>query len=101
MHSTAQLAAIPNPYHPRFGDTFKVEPIRTVNGAINQNQHLAPFSRTFGLFHVGINTAYRASDLLSIRIGQVRHLQSGDRLDAKQRESKLYCAVKTYINLEL
>ena len=82
-----------NPNHPKLGDTIKVEPIRTVN-AINKLKHyLAPSPRNLALFVVGINTAYRASELLSIKLGQVRHLQPGDRLEVKQKKTKKYRAV--------
>ena len=40
-----------------------------------------------------INNAYRASELLSIRIGQVRHLTPGDRLEVMQRKTRRYRAV--------
>ena len=57
----------PNPNHPKLGDTTKVEPIRTVNAINKIKKNLAPSPRNFALFVVGINTAYRASELLSIR----------------------------------
>jgi hypothetical protein len=42
--------SIPNPNHPKLGDTIKVEPIRTVN-AINQiKKALAPSPRNFAIF---------------------------------------------------
>ena len=83
----------PNPNHPRLGDTIKVEPIRTVNGINKIKKALAPSPRNLAMFVVGINTAYRASELLSIRLKQVRHLQSGDRLEIKQKKTKKYRAV--------
>ncbi len=93
MHTASQIAEIPNPNHPKPCDTIKVEPIRTVNAINNLKKHLAPSPRNFAIFVVGINTAYRASELLSIRLGQVRHLQPGDRLEIKQRKTKKYRAV--------
>ena len=44
------------------------------------------------LFTLGINTAYRASELLSIRVGQVDYLQAGDVLDLMQRKTKKHRA---------
>lgn len=85
--------AIPNPNHPKLGDTIKVEPIRTVNAVNKIKKALAPSPRNFALFVVGVNTAYRASELLSIRLGQVRHLKTGDRLEVKQKKTKKYRAV--------
>jgi flagellar motor switch protein FliM len=36
---------------------------------------------------LGINTAYRANELLSLRVSQVRGLEVGDVLDVKQSKS--------------
>lgn len=57
----------PNPNHPKLGDTIKVEPIRTVNAINKIKKALAPSPRNLALFVVGINTAYRASELLQSR----------------------------------
>ena len=86
-------ALTPNPNHPKLGDTIKVEPIRTVNAINKIRKALAKSPRNLAIFVVGINTAYRASELLSIKIGQVRHLQAGDRLEVKQKKTKKYRAV--------
>ena len=93
MSTVVQNAEVPNPNHPKLGDTIKVEPIRTVNAINKLKQLLAPSPRNYALFVVGINTAYRASQLLSTTLGQVRHLQPGDRLDVKQEKTKKYRAV--------
>lgn len=87
------LTFIANPNHPKLGDTIKVEPICTVNAINKIKKALAPSPRNLALFVVGINTAYRASELLSIRLGQVRHLNAGDRLEVKQKKTKRYRAV--------
>ena len=93
MLDSDESRPIPNPNHPRLGVTIKVEPIRTVNGINKIKKALAPSPRNLALFVVGINTAYRASELLSIRLKQVRHLQPGDRLEIKQKKTKKYRAV--------
>ena len=93
MHASEQISEISNPNHPKLGDTIKVEPIRTLNAINSLKTYLTPFPRNFGLFVVGINTAYRASELLSIRVGQVQHLQPGDRLEVKQKKTQKYRAV--------
>ena len=93
MLDTDVSTSIPNPNHPKSGDTIKVEPIRTVNAVNKIKKALAPSPRNFALFVVGLNTAYRASELLSIRLGQVRHLKAGDRLEVKQKKTKKYRAV--------
>jgi integrase len=93
MDTSSFQIEIPNPNHPKLGDSIKVEPIRTVNAINNLKKYLTPSPRNFALFVVGINTAYRASELLSIKIGQIRHLKPGDRLEVKQRKTKKYRAV--------
>ncbi|MEO1244143.1 MAG: tyrosine-type recombinase/integrase [Pseudomonadota bacterium] len=93
MLDTNVSTAIANPNHPKLGDTIKVEPIRTVNAVNKIKKALAPSPRNLALFVVGVNTAYRASELLSIRLGQVRHLEAGDRLEVKQKKTKKYRAV--------
>ncbi len=71
----------------------RVEPIRTIQGIQKIKALLEAKPRDFCLFVLGINTAFRASEILSIRVGQVRHLQSGDRLEVKQKKTKKYRSV--------
>lgn len=92
MAATAETLS-KNPNHPKPGDTIKVEPIRTVNSINKIKKSLSDSPRNFALFVVGINTAYRASELLSIKIHQVRHLEVGDRLEVKQKKTNKYRAV--------
>ena len=79
-----------NPNHPKLGDQTKVEPIRTKTGIKRIRKLLAGRPRDLCLFTLGINTAYRASELLSLRAGQVRHLEAGQVLEIKQRKTKKY-----------
>ena len=79
--------------HPPLGSTIKVEPIRSVQGINRIKELLTDKPRDFCLFVLGINTAFRASELLSIRIGQVRYLQPGDRLEVKQPKTRKYRSV--------
>ena len=82
-----------NSNHPPPGSTIKVEPIRTVH-AINKLKSLLESNpRNYCLFVLGINTAFRASELLSIRVGQVKYLSPGDRLEVKQPKTKKYRSV--------
>lgn len=64
--------------HPQKGDTIKVEPIRSEKDIKNIKKLLADRPRDLALFTLGINTNLRASDLLKIKVGQVRRLQPGD-----------------------
>jgi integrase len=45
------------------------------------------------LFTLGINTAFRANELLSIQVGEVRYLGVGDTLTLKQRKTQKYRSV--------
>ena len=87
------VSALRNPNHPPPGSTIKVEPVRTVQAITKIKVLLEPNPRNYCLFVLGINTAFRASELLSIRIGQVRYLNAGDRLEVKQPKTKKYRSV--------
>lgn len=79
-----------NPNHPPAGSTIKVEPIRDKKAISRIKKILADRPRDLCLFTLGINTAYRANELLSIRVGQVKMLEAGDVLDLKQRKTHKY-----------
>ena len=79
--------------HPKPGSSIKVEPIRNPKAIAHIKNCLHQKNlRDFCLFTLGINTAYRASELLSLTVGQVAHLQAGDILDIKQSKTKKYRA---------
>lgn len=82
----------PNPNHPPKGSSIKVEPIRSKRGIENLKKILADKPRDARLFTLGINTAYRANELLSVRVGQVRHVEVGDVLNLKQSKTRKYRA---------
>ncbi|MDJ0718997.1 MAG: tyrosine-type recombinase/integrase [Prochloraceae cyanobacterium] len=79
-----------NPNHPYRGAAIKVEPIRYKKAIKNIKKILADRPRDLCLFTLGINTAFRASELLSIRYGQVRLLDVGETLEIKQPKTKRY-----------
>ena len=76
-----------NPNHPLKGSHIRVEPIRTLQAIRKIKQTLIRHPRNFALFSVGINTAFRASDLISIRVRDVRYLNAGDELELKERKT--------------
>lgn len=78
--------------HPRKGAAIKVEPIRDLEAIKDIKRLLADRPRDLCLFTFGINTAYRAGELLSLHVGQVAHLSAGDRLDIKQSKTRRYRA---------
>ncbi|MEO1242773.1 MAG: tyrosine-type recombinase/integrase [Pseudomonadota bacterium] len=81
-----------NPNRPAPGSSIKVEPIRNLKGIKQIKKLLKDSPRDLCLFTFGINTAYRAGELLSIRVGQVAHLKPGEVLDLKQSKNKAYRA---------
>jgi len=79
-----------NANHPKKGSTIKVEPIRDLRSIRKIKKLCAHNARDLCLFTLGINTAYRAGELLSITVGQVRHLKPGDVLDIKQSKTNTH-----------
>lgn len=78
--------------HPKKGSSIKVEPIRDLKAIKRIKKLYADKPRDLCLFTFGINTAYRANELLSLTVGQVDYLQAGDRLEIKQSKSGKYRA---------
>lgn len=76
-----------NTNHPEKGDIIKVEPIRELKDIKAIRKLLADKPRDYCLFVLGINTNLRASDLLRITVGDVRHLQEGDILQLKEKKT--------------
>lgn len=81
-----------NANHPVKGSSTKVEPIRDLKAIKRIKKLYADKPRDLCLFTMGINTAYRAKELLSLTVGQVDHLEAGDRLDIKQSKNRQYRA---------
>ena len=76
-----------NPNHPKKGSTIKVEPIRNLSDIQNLKDLLSKCSRDSCIFTLGINTAFRAKELVSIKVGQVEHLKAGETLTVKQSKN--------------
>jgi len=81
-----------NPHHPRKGAAIKVHPIRDLEAIakIKDNLEREGKYRDLCLFVLGINTGWRANELLSIRVGDVEHLQDYEMLELKQSKNKKY-----------
>lgn len=76
--------------HPAKGSSIKVEPIRDLRAIAKVKSLLVRQPRNLCLFTIGINTAYRASELLSLHVGDVAHLKVGDSIDIKQLKNQKY-----------
>jgi integrase len=76
-----------NPNHPAIGDSIKVSPIRSEKDIRNIKKLLSDKPRDLALFTLGINTNLRASDILKIKIGQVRYLEPGGHFTIKEKKT--------------
>jgi integrase len=90
---TIALPETKNPNHPKLGSSTKVEPIRDKKAIQRIKKLLRDQPRDLCLFTLGINTAFRANELLAIKVGAVRHLQPGDVLERKQSKTNKYRGV--------
>jgi integrase len=77
-----------NPNHPKKFSTIKVDPIRKLKDIKSIKKLLHDHPRNFCLFTLGINTNLRASDLLRITAGMVRHIDAGDELQIREQKTK-------------
>jgi integrase len=76
-----------NPNHPKKGSTIKVEPIRKLKDIETIKKLLSDKPRDLALFIIGINTNLRASDLLSLKAGKVRHLKPNEEIEIRERKT--------------
>ena len=73
-----------SPNHPPKGSSIKVGPIRDPADIARIKAMLADQPRNYCLFVFGINTAFRASELLLIRLRDVMHIREGDYFEIKE-----------------
>ncbi len=85
--------------HPKKGTLIIVEPIRARAAIKRIKKILESKPRDYCLFIFGINTAYRANEILSIRASQVRNLQAGDSLNVKMSKTGKYRRVSLNENV--
>ena len=72
---------------PAKGSTIKVEPIKDLKDIKAIKKLLADKPRDLCLFTLGINTNLRASDILNIKVGQVKGLKAGDELEIREKKT--------------
>lgn len=72
---------------PAKGSRIKVEPIKTLQDIKAIKKLLADKPRDLALFTLGINTNLRASDLLEIKVGQVRNLKPLESFEVEERKT--------------
>ncbi len=72
---------------PRKGAKIKVEPIRNLKDIQLIRRMLQEKPRDLALFTIGINTNLRASDLLRLRVYQVRDLEAGGSIEINEKKT--------------
>ena len=73
--------------HPVKGSSIRVDPIRDLKDIKLIKKILIERPRDFALFVLGINTNLRASDLLKIRVGDVRYLKPGEYFTLREKKT--------------
>ena len=73
--------------HPSKGSSIRVDPIRDPKDIRLIKKILTDHPRDFALFVLGINTNLRASDLLRIRVSDVRYLKAGEYFTLREKKT--------------
>lgn len=73
---------------PARGTTTTVSPIKEMKDIKSIKKLLVDNPRNLCLFILGINTNLRASDLLSLKVRDVKHLKPGDTLALKEKKTR-------------
>ena len=74
--------------HPEKGSSIKVDPIKSTKHIQTIKKLLADKPLDYALFVIGINTNLRASDLLRIKVGQVKDLKPNDEISINEKKTK-------------
>lgn len=82
-----------NPNHPPKGAVTKVSPVRDLTALSKLKARLYPHPRNYCLLIFGINTNLRASDLLQVRVGQVRYCEVGDTFQLREKKTQKLRAI--------
>ena len=74
--------------HPKRGSNVKVDPIKDKKHIQTIKKLLTDKPLDYALFVIGINTNLRASDLLSIKVHQVKDLKPNDEIVLNEKKTK-------------
>lgn len=69
------------------GSICKVAPLVTLEAIGSIERLLSNHPRNYALFVVGINTGFRASDLIAMTVGMFRGLKVGDSLSVREKKT--------------
>jgi len=74
--------------HPKKGSAIRVDPIKSIKHIKTIKKLLSDKPLDYALFVIGINTNLRASDLLRIKVGQVKDLTPNDEIVLVEKKTK-------------
>ena len=74
--------------HPKAGTVLKVMPIVREKDINSIKKLLVNTPRDYAIFVLGINTNLRASDLVKLKVEQVKNLKPGDDLELVEQKTK-------------
>lgn len=76
-----------NPNHPKKGSSTRVSPIRSQKSIEDIKTLLKQRPRDLAIFILGINTCLRASDILSLKVGQIRNVGPGETFYTREKKT--------------
>jgi integrase len=76
-----------NKNHPKKGSRITVSPIRNLKDIKKIKRKLKSHPRDLLLFTLGVNNGLRISDLLNLRVGDVRDLEIGQTLKILEKKT--------------
>jgi integrase len=76
-----------NKNHPKKGSRITVDPIRNIKDIKKIKRKLKSHPRDLLLFTLGVNNGLRISDLLNLRVGDVRELAPGETLNIREKKT--------------
>jgi len=76
-----------NPNHPKKGSSITVDPIRSGKDIKKVKRLLKDNARDLLLFAMGINNGLRISDLLKLKVGDVRDIETGQTLKINETKT--------------
>lgn len=74
--------------HPKKGSSIKVEPIKELKHIKAIKKLLYDQKRNQAIFTIGINTNLRASDLLKLKVGDLKYLAIGEEFKIKEKKTQ-------------
>ena len=76
-----------NKKHPKKGSRITVNPIRSIKDIKKIKRKLKTNPRDLLLFTLGVNNGLRISDLLNLKVGDVRGLAPGETLNILEKKT--------------